>query len=382
MTKANNLKKTYRSLPLGWYYEENQFKKEIKNTWSRDWIYVGHENSIKEKLEYITINIFKYNILILRDKFSKVRAYFNTCSHRGSIIADNSKGKFKSNVLICPYHQWSYDPSDGSLLGTTSKTNKDFNKKNCSLTKIQLKIWNGLIFINLGVKTSFSIKKVFQYYDKSLSKIDLSKFKIGRTWKKKVNCNWKIYWENFSECLHCPNIHPELSKLVPLYQRRIVDIKDVENWKILKKKKDPKFSGGLREGAETWSFNGSAQGHYIENLKKEIQTKGQIYISTWPSMFLGVYGDHIRIVRILPISNEEIELSAEWLFEEKTLKDPKYDMNNVSDFGILVMQQDSDISELNQKGVYNLSNKKGTLMPEEYIIKDFHDWLRRKLRTN
>ena len=57
-------------------------------------------------------------------------------------------------------------------------------------------------------------------------------------------------------------------------------------------------------------------------------------------------------------------------------------MNNVSDFGILVMQQDSDISELNQKGVYNLSNKKGTLMPEEYIIKDFHDWLRRKLRTN
>jgi Rieske 2Fe-2S family protein len=205
---------------------------------------------------------------------------------------------------------------------------------------------------------------------------------LGFTWTKEVKCNWKIYWENYSECLHCPNIHPELSKLVPLYQRRLVDVKDVENWKILKKNSDPKFQGGLRKGADTWSSDGSSQGHYIKNLQEEIHTKGQIYISSWPSMFLGVYGDHIRVVRILPLLNDKIQLTAEWLFQNETLRDPKYDIKNVTDFGILVMKQDADACELNQKGVYNYNNEKGVLMPEEYIIKDFQDWLRKSIKLN
>ncbi|MDC1316042.1 aromatic ring-hydroxylating dioxygenase subunit alpha, partial [Alphaproteobacteria bacterium] len=295
---------------------------------------------------------------------------------------DKLQGKLKSNVLVCPYHQWSYNASDGSLLKTSSKPNEDFDKSKYGLNKIQLKIWNGLIFINLSSKKSFSLKKVFQYFDKSISKIDISKFELGFTWTKEVKCNWKIYWENYSECLHCPNIHPELSKLVPLYQRKLVDVKDVENWKILKQNLDPKFHGGLRKGADTWSFDGSSQGHYIKDLQEEIHTKGQIYISSWPSMFLGIYGDHIRIVRILPLLNNKIQLTAEWLFQKETIEDPKYDIKNVTDFGILVMKQDADACELNQKGVYNYNNEKGVLMPEEYIVKDFQDWIRKSISFN
>ena len=380
--KANNLKKTFSSLPLKWYYDEKQFQKELNKIWSHNWVYVCHESSLIDNLSYKTITISKQSILILKDKEGSILAYLNTCKHRGSIILNNLQGKLKSNVLVCPYHQWSYNASDGFLLKTSSKPNEDFDISKYGLKKIQLKIWNGLIFINLSSKKSFSLKKVFQYFDKSISKIDISKFELGFTWTKEVKCNWKIYWENYSECLHCPNIHPELSKLVPLYQRRLVDVKDVENWKILKKNSDPKFQGGLRKGADTWSSDGSSQGHYIKNLQEEIHTKGQIYISSWPSMFLGVYGDHIRTVRILPLLDNKIQLTAEWLFQKETLQDPKYDIKNVTDFGILVMKQDADACELNQKGVYNYNNEKGVLMPEEYIIKDFHDWIRKSIRSN
>ena len=99
-------------------------------------------------------------------------------------------------------------------------------------------------------------------------------------------------------------------------------------------------------------------------------------------MFLGIYGDHIRIVRILPLTNNKIQLTAEWLFQKETIEDPKYDIKNVTDFGILVMKQDADACELNQKGVYNYNNEKGVLMPEEYIIKDFHDWIRKSISSN
>ena len=90
----------------------------------------------------------------------------------------------------------------------------------------------------------------------------------------------------------------------------------------------------MKEGSQTWSYDGSAQGHTIESIHKEMESRGQIYISTWPSMFLGIYGDHIRIVRLIPKSPEEVELTAEWLFEKKTLNDDKYNKNNVVDFAI------------------------------------------------
>ena len=111
-----------------------------------------------------------------------------------------------------------------------------------------------------------------------------------------------------------------------------------------------------------------------------MESRGQVYISTWPTMFLGIYGDHIRIVRLIPINSEEVELTAEWLFPESTLADPDYKMSNVVDFGILVMNQDARISEVNQRGVYNLGESSGVLMPEEYIIKNFHKYIKNKIK--
>ena len=96
-------------------------------------------------------------------------------------------------------------------------------------------------------------------------------------------------------------------------------------------------------------------------------------------MFLGIYGDHIRIVRLIPLNSEEVELTAEWLFETETLSSSNYQKENVIDFGILVMKQDASISETNQKGIYNLQGQEGVLMPEEYLIRDFHKYIRNKL---
>ena len=138
--KANNLKKTFSSLPLKWYYDEKQFQKELNKIWSHNWVYVCHESSLIDNLSYKTITISKQSILILKDKEGSILAYLNTCKHRGSIILDKLQGKLKSNVLVCPYHQWSYSASDGSLLKTSSKPNEDFDISKYGLKKIQLKI--------------------------------------------------------------------------------------------------------------------------------------------------------------------------------------------------------------------------------------------------
>ena len=367
--KSNSLKKPEKSLPFHWYYDSKIFQKEIDKIFNDEWIYACHVNSI-EKNHYRTLNIDHKNIVLIKNKSEKISVFYNTCLHRGSQIFEQQEGKMKSPVIVCPYHQWSYDASSGSLLNTTSIKLNEFDKKKYNLQKVNFYIWKGLIFINLKSKKKFNIQSVFQYYDETIEKIDIEKYEVGHIWKKKVLCNWKIYWENYSECLHCPNIHPELSDLVPLYQRRLVDIQDHPEWEILKKTKtQKKYQGGLKNGAQTWSADGSSQGHSIEEVQSELETRGQVYISTWPTMFLGIYGDHIRIVRLIPINSEEVELTAEWLFPKLTLDDPDYKMSNVIDFGILVMKQDADISEVNQRGVYNLGKSSGVLMPEEYRSK-------------
>ena len=378
---TNILKNVEKSLPLKWYYDSRHFEEEVSKIWSQDWIYACHENRLHEPLSFITLNIFKFNIIILRDKNDNLVSYLNTCHHRGSILCKEPSGALKKNILVCPYHQWSYDVSDGKLLKTSSfKLPEDFDSANYGLTKVEIKLWNGLIFVNFSQKKiEWNIKSRFQDYDAAVNEIELAQFEVGHTWKKVINCNWKIFWENYSECLHCPNIHPELSDLVPVYGRRLMDIKEDPDWEEKSKTVHPKFQGGLRHGSETWSSDGSAQGKMIGKLKDMESFQGHIYLTTWPSMFMAVFADHVRVVRVLPINNEQTEVSAEWIFEKSTNQDIAYDKKNVVDFAILVMKQDGEACELNQKGVYNNAMNSGILMPEEYEVKRFHDWIRNRI---
>ena len=66
-------------------------------------------------------------------------------------------------------------------------------------------------------------------FDEAIEKIDIEKYTVGHIWKKKVQCNWKIYWENYSECLHCPNIHPELSELKDLTEEDPLELQAAEH---------------------------------------------------------------------------------------------------------------------------------------------------------
>ena len=97
-------------------------------------------DTISKPLSFHTVEISKFNILIVRDKEGEINAFYNSCSHRGSILKKEKSGKLKSNLLICPYHQWSYNASNGNLVRTTSIIDpKNFRKDENCLTKVKIK---------------------------------------------------------------------------------------------------------------------------------------------------------------------------------------------------------------------------------------------------
>jgi len=377
---SHALKTAEPTLPSHWYGERDHHRLEEERIWQAGWVYLCHQSALAKPRQYRTLCLGNQPMVVLRDDAGHLRGYFNTCRHRGSVLCTAESGRLDANAIVCPYHQWSYRLADGALAATTSFTEAEgFNKSDHPLFPIAVREWRGAVFIHPDPDAEWDIDTLFQRSADGLSRFPLETMKVGKTWSKTINCNWKLFWENFNECLHCPNIHPELTSLVPLYSRRIISKMDMPGWEDHDGSDDPFYRGGLRSGAETWSKDGSAQGHTIASLSAEDIERGQLYASAWPSMFIAGYADHMRIVRVLPKGPTKTEITAEWLFEEATLNDPDYDMSNVVDFATLVMEQDGYACELNQQGLCARPFSEGVLMPEEYLLKRFHDWVRARI---
>ena len=195
---------------------------------------------------------------------------------------------------------------------------------------------------------------------------------------KVMNCNWKIFWENFNECLHCPGVHKDLSQLVPIYGRGLMGRHDDPEWARHADNDAPEFSGGLRAGAETWSRDGQAHGPVFPGLTPAERAAGQTYATSLPSMFIVGHVDYVRTVRLVPLGPEQTELTAEWLFPA------------AGDGGAAGRHRQH--RRLRQAGagggrgglrsqpagLHSLRHKAGVLMPEEYDLHRFHHWVRER----
>jgi len=317
-------------------------------------------------------------ILLVRDDSGVLQGFHNTCRHRGAELCREPRGHLKSGQIVCPYHAWAYT-LQGDLLRTTSKRHAHgFEVGNFPLYKVRAREWNGFIFVALTDDPP-PFEKLFDLPIDRLDAWPLKDLIVGHVLLKTIQCNWKIYWENYNECLHCPGVHPKLSQLVPIYGRGLLEERDDPYWTVHTTDDDPKFKGGLRSGAATWSLDGRATSSEFPNLSVEDRKAGHIYMTGLPSMFIVGHVDYVRVVRLRPLGPEQAELRVEYLFLPQTLADPNFDLRNVVDFTDMVMTEDADICEVNQRGLHAAPHVRGVVMPEEYVLRQFHDWVRAEL---
>jgi Rieske 2Fe-2S family protein len=114
-------------------------------------------------------------------------------------------------------------------------------------------------------------------------------------------------------------------------------------------------------------------------LSDEEREAGHTYLTALPSMFLAAHIDYVRVVRLLPLGPERTQMSIEFLFLPETLVDPARDLSRAIEFTDTVMSEDAAICEVNQRGLHALPHAAGVLMPEEYVVRQFHDWVRAQL---
>jgi Rieske 2Fe-2S family protein len=126
-------------------------------------------------------------------------------------------------------------------------------------------------------------------------------------------------------------------------------------------------------------MDGKPVGVSFPRLTAEERTAGHFYLTCLPSMFLAAHIDYVRVVRLRPLGPELTEMSIEFLFLPETLADPACDIRKAIEFTDIVMSEDAAVCELNQRGLRALAHTAGVLMPEEYVVRQFHDWVRAQL---
>jgi phenylpropionate dioxygenase-like ring-hydroxylating dioxygenase large terminal subunit len=354
------------TLPPEAYFAAGWYEREKRTIWLNNWVCVGRLNDLQPGTMRRE-DVAGADIIVCRPASGELAAYHNTCRHRGSqLCVDPSRPLRK--LITCPYHAWSYSAADGRLVAVGHATpTPDFRKQDHGLFSVQTRVWNGFVFVKLGGDERELSP------DGGLAILDnwpMGELVTGYSRVKDLDCNWKLFWENYNECLHCPGIHPELCDLVPLFREGIMGENESADWTP-----DQPERPHLKAGARTWTMSGEPCGPEFPGLTVEERASGHIFATIYPTMFVIAHPDYVRSVRLMPTGPETTRLVTEWYFPQDTLDQPDFDLADVTSFAITVMDQDCAAVEMNHRGLRSPAYKGGRLMPQEYEIRKFHQWV-------
>jgi len=224
------LTQTEATLPSSWYYDPEQYDRELDAIWYRDWVCVGRLDAVPNRGDYVLVTIGNQRLFVTRSAEDQVRVYHNTCRHRGSILCASDRGHFRNGRIICPYHTWTYS-LEGELLATPTRIDTDdFHAGDFSLYSVHADTWGGFLFVNLSEKPAESLMEFLGQEARELDNWPLAEMESVHQERSRLACNWKVFWENYSECYHCPRVHPELCKVVPVYKKGVLNSGDNADW--------------------------------------------------------------------------------------------------------------------------------------------------------
>ncbi|TAM69855.1 Rieske (2Fe-2S) protein, partial [Mycobacterium sp.] len=132
-------------------FAAREFTDPVLAQQERDFIFgcvpsiVAHGSEIARPFDFMTVQMPRNNLIVVRQKDGGVKAFVNLCRHRGGLLEDQEKGRCR--FFSCPYHRWSYDP-DGSLRTVTREaTFGEIDHKEHSLIEVPCEERHGFIWV-------------------------------------------------------------------------------------------------------------------------------------------------------------------------------------------------------------------------------------------
>jgi glycine betaine catabolism A len=359
------------SLDQSFYVDADIFDLEMELFFGRQWLFAAMECEIPTPGDWIRVDIGRESVVIIRRPDGAVRAFYNTCRHRGSRICVAERGH--QQRLVCPYHQWTYD-SNGQLVGARLM-GADFDKSAFQLSPVSVGLLGGYIFINLAADPA-SFADMRRAVESYLLPHQLNNAKVAHTQTLVERANWKLVIENNRECYHCVVSHPELMHTIteiddpndPLIEpgyRALIQSKSAE-WDRLGLP-SAHTQGSERYRAVRLPFSGGRVSMTPDGrpgctrLLGDLQDAdlGSVRFLSLPNSWNHVLADHAVTFRVLPVGPEETLVTTKWLVHKDAQEGVHYSVDRLAAVWSATNEQDKRLAENNQLGIRSRAYRPG-----------------------
>ncbi len=355
---AETLEQGSHTLERNYYINPEILSKEYENIFLKNWVCAGRSEELFKEGDYKAINIGTESAIILRDSKKCLKAFTNVCRHRGTRICEKTEGKFSKSIQ-CGYHGWTWNLS-GELVGAPHMDSvKGFEKNDYPLYPVSIAEWEGFIFINFDDKPE-SFQKLFSPINTKFKNWNISNLISMETKRYQVKGNWKLVIQNYSECYHCPIIHPQLAAITP-YLGGHNDLFEGP------------FLGGymnLNDNKESVTSSGALCCPPLKNLT-DIDLERVYYYTISPNMLLSLHPDYVMYHTVWPRGIDQCEVTCSWLFDKDAATSSKYNTKEAINFWDTTNKQDWHICELSQLGIQSKRYSPAPYSGQESLLAAF-----------
>jgi Rieske 2Fe-2S family protein len=345
------------ALPQAAFTDARVLEWELEHVFMGGWIGVAHVDQVRERGDFVMAEIGRESVFVVADDDGVPHAFLNTCRHRGARIMEEPEGRV--GRVQCPYHAWSYG-FDGSLRSAPHTDGiEDFDARCYGLKAVRCAVVEGLVMIDLSGGAPPPEEHVGDLAA-SLARYRLPELRRAQRIVYEVDANWKAIAENYSECLHCPGVHPELNQLSHYLSG--ATLTGAGAW-----------CGGsmtLRDGAATMARDGGHVRPPIQGLDDD-DARAVLYYLLFPNTLISLHPDYVMLHTLWPRAVDRTDVVCEWLFEPATMASERFDPSDAVGFWDQVNREDWHVCTLTQKGMASRGFEPGRYTSEESDVHAF-----------
>jgi glycine betaine catabolism A len=343
------------TLPQRYYTDPAWFHCEMEAIHFDMWLCAGRASQIPEAGDYFLRQFANASVIITRDEQGNIRAFHNVCRHRGTMLCQQEEGKFAGRIQ-CQYHAWTYK-LDGTLANAPHMEKvQGFCEADYPLNAVAVAEWDGHIFINLSVRP-IPFEQHLAGLNKRFAPWRMAELQMVERRVYHLKANWKLIIQNYSECLHCPVVHPLLQK-----QSHYMSGDN--------EPPQPTYLGGrmdLRDGVQSLTMDGTTNRCSLPGLSADDQ-RYVYYYCLLPNFFLNLHPDYMLTFTMWPKAADQTDIICEWHFHPDEIRKLGFNPQDAVEFWDITNKQDWALSDLAQQGISSKGYQPGPYSNREELL--------------
>ena len=348
------------TLPAAAYLDDDVLAWERRHLFSGAWVFVGRAEELGLGLGAAgarrALEVGDDRVLLVRGDDGRLRGFFNVCRHRGHELAACGTTSIHRSIH-CPYHGWRYG-LDGTLVSMPRfEAPPGFAPADHGLVRVAVEEWHGWVLVNVDGDAP-PVGEFLAGIEEVVERYEPERLVVAATHRYEIAANWKVVAENYQECFHCPNIHPELCRVSPPAS----GVNYVGH--------DGMWVGGwmeLKPHAVTMSLDGSSGAVPLRGLDDDARRRIE-YLGLLPNLLLSLHPDYVMTHRLEPLTPGRTFLECQWLFAPEAVAAEGFDPGFAADFWDLTNRQDWAACEGVQRGLASRGYRQGPFGTDEDAV--------------